>query len=440
MPEGVYYHSIEIDNSACTGCMSCMRVCPTRALRVRGGKSRMISERCIDCGECMNVCRNNAILPLTDTFKILPKFEYTVALPSTVLYTQFNMDVEPSTILAGLSSIGFDGSYDISRACEAYNIVVHAYLEERAGKRPLISSTCPTIIRLIQVNHPTLTEHIIPLEVPREIAARFIRRQLSDELGIEPGKIGVIYITPCPAKMISIKQPAEKERSFIDGAISIPDIYNSLYSTILEMKKSGEAEKAREYAPSELGLNWARVGGMTRSRNPERWLSVSGLKNVSQVFDDIESGRIRDIDFIECFSCLGGCIGGSLTNENVYLARNKLIQMARKHRIEVSRESVGNAMKQFHEGFFDLENKLLPRKLDTEGRNILEAVERVKRKESIFKALPRVDCGLCGAPCCECFAEDVSSGLAKIEECVLASPDTVRNLIELYGSPSSSER
>ena len=435
MSEGVYYHSIEIRPSACAGCLSCMRICPTKALRVRDGKARMLSGRCIDCGECMNVCKNSAIIPLTDTFKILPKFEYTVALPSPVLYTQFNIDIDPSVILAGLAKIGFDSSHDISQACEAYNIIVHKFLEERGGNRPLISATCPTIVRLIQVNYPTLTEHIIPLEVPREIAARFIRGKLSEELGILPEKIGVIYITPCSAKMISIKQPAEKERSALDGAISISDIYNNLYSTLLEMKKTGEVDEVRDYSTSKLGLNWARVGGMTRSSNPERWLSVSGLTNVSSVFDDIENGRIRDIDFIECFSCLGGCIGGSLTTENVYLARNKLIQMAQKHKTPAKKENVESAVRQFNEGYFDMEYKVLPRRRVTGSRDLLEAVERLNRKVEILKILPDIDCGLCGAPCCECHAEDISSGLSEIEDCVFSSPETIKNLMKLYPPP-----
>ena len=26
-----------------------------------------------------------------------------------------------------------------------------------------------------------------------------------------------------------------------------------------------------------------------------------------QVFDDIEKGKLRDIDFLECYACWGGC-------------------------------------------------------------------------------------------------------------------------------------
>ena len=47
-----YYHSVTLDKEKCTGCTSCLKRCPTEAIRVRDGKARIIRERCIDCGEC----------------------------------------------------------------------------------------------------------------------------------------------------------------------------------------------------------------------------------------------------------------------------------------------------------------------------------------------------------------------------------------------------
>jgi uncharacterized Fe-S center protein len=45
----------------CTGCSSCMKVCPNKAIRVEKKKSLINRERCIGCFECMHVCPEHAI-------------------------------------------------------------------------------------------------------------------------------------------------------------------------------------------------------------------------------------------------------------------------------------------------------------------------------------------------------------------------------------------
>ena len=68
--------------------------------------------------------------------------------------------------------------------------------------------------------YPELTENILPLQVPREITAREAKRTLAREHGIDESDVEAVYITPCPAKVVSIRQPAERARSWLDTAIA----------------------------------------------------------------------------------------------------------------------------------------------------------------------------------------------------------------------------
>ena len=43
-----FFHSVTLDKDKCVGCTNCIKRCPTQAIRVRGGKAQIISERCID--------------------------------------------------------------------------------------------------------------------------------------------------------------------------------------------------------------------------------------------------------------------------------------------------------------------------------------------------------------------------------------------------------
>lgn len=45
----------------CSGCASCMKVCPARAIVMKKKKSAIDQERCIGCFECMHTCPEHAI-------------------------------------------------------------------------------------------------------------------------------------------------------------------------------------------------------------------------------------------------------------------------------------------------------------------------------------------------------------------------------------------
>ncbi len=43
-----FFHSVYLEDEKCTGCITCLKRCPTQAIRVRNGKAHIISEFCID--------------------------------------------------------------------------------------------------------------------------------------------------------------------------------------------------------------------------------------------------------------------------------------------------------------------------------------------------------------------------------------------------------
>jgi len=417
-----YFHSIRIDTEKCDGRMKCLRVCPTQAIRVRKGKAVIIEEKCIDCGECISVCPHGAIIPLTDPFGELTKFEHTVAISSPALYAQFGREILPEKILSGIINLGFDSAFDLALTCGEVSFAIQEYLREYRGPKPLISNVCPTVVRLIQVKYPELTDQIIPIEPPRELAAREIKKKKSKQLKLKEKEIGTFYLTPCPVKMISIRQPAEKGKSFLDGAISISDIYGPLISAMEGIEK-GSYRKALENI-CILGVGWAMVGGICRTLRLKNSLAVSGLADILKVFNDIERGKLRNIDFIEAYSCTQGCVGGSLTVENVYISYNKIFKLIETLEYEQIKAcpDIRDVRKLYSQKYFFIKGKFEPRPLKPLDKDLAKAIKKRKAKEDIYELLPKIDCGACGAPTCLTFAEDVVKGEAVLTDCIFNLP------------------
>lgn len=409
-----YHHSLRFDANKCDGCMSCMRVCPTAAVRIRSGHAIKLEDRCIDCGECIRVCPEGAIVPLTDQMADLSKFDYKIAIPSPALYAQFDSEIFPGMIFAALKQCGFDDVEPLSPACEIITAATEIFLNEYRGQYPLISSFCPTIVRLVQVNYPELVDQLLPVLAPREISAGNAKRSKAGELGISADRIGAVYITPCPAKIVAIQEHPGMKESNLDAAISIGDLFQTLASAVSKVNECDANIDGRE---SAAGIGWAFLGGSPRSLPAENTLIVAGLPNVIRILDDIEKGKLRRYSYIKCHACPEGCVGGCLTVENPYVARAKAIRLQQSLPAgsDINREEMEAS---YRRGAFFMDEALASRPLQPIDDDISRAIVKMKERERILEGLPKIDCGACGAPSCSAFAEDVVTGAAEQSTCV----------------------
>jgi len=410
-----YYHAHKVDSDLCRGHMTCMRLCPTQAIRVRNGTAGISEELCVDCGSCLVGCPSDAIVPISDDVSETSRFKYKVVVPSPVLYSQFEASVHPYIIHLAFQELGFDAVVDVGDSAEALAFALVEYMKEYTGPLPLISSHCPSIIRLIQVKYPDLVEQVVPLDVPREITAREIKKNLPAKLGLEPEDVGVIYVAPCPARMVSIKQPAEKASSWFDGVVSIKDVFSVLMPHVVGIKETFK----ESMVPDDFRFTggWATLGSITRAARMENWLAVSGVHPVMRILDDIENSRLRNIDFVEVLAHMLGCISGPFNVESPYVARANGIKRMQKYltKAEVDPDDIRKKLK---EGYYFFENPVLPRPTTYFDTDLETSIKRMKERERVYKSLRQIDCGCCGAPTCMAFADDFVRGEAKLTDCI----------------------
>ncbi len=410
-------HSVRLDADKCKGCMNCIKRCPTEAIRVRNGKASITPERCIDCGECIRVCPQHAKHADRDSFDVLADYAYKVALPAPTLYGQFNNLEDIDSVLTAFKMIGFDDVFEVSKGAELVSEATRLLLKRAELKKPVISSACPAVCRLIRVRFPNLISHVLELNSPMEEAARLARIKAVQDTGFAPEKIGIFFITPCPAKITAIKQPIGLEKSNLNGAFAIKDVYPKLLAQMNRLEVTSNLRDS-----GIIGVGWASSGGESAALLHERYIAVDGIENVIQVLEEIEDEKLNNIDFIEINACTGGCVGGVLCTENPFVARSRL-QHLRKYLPVSCNHLDGNTVPQA----MNWETSLKAISVLKLADNVEDALSLMKELNTIAERLPGLDCGTCGAPSCRALAEDIVRGLALESDCVFYMRDEAGN-------------
>ena len=416
----LYEHSVTLDKNKCTGCTTCLRHCPTEAIRIKDGHAVINAERCIDCGECIRHCPHNAKKAISGKISDMNRFKWKIALPAPTLYGQFENLDEIDYVLDGLLKIGFDDVYEVSKAAELVSAYTRIYLETDGVVKPAISSACPVIMRLISLRFPSLSEHVIHMLPPMEIAAKLARkRALENHPELKPSDIGVCFISPCPAKVSYVKCGFGDYKSEVDEVISISDVY------FLLIDKMTKNESPRQLSESgKIGIGWARSGGEATAIFNDGYLAADGIENVIHVLDQIENGNIPPLDFIELNACTGGCVGGVLTMQNPFIAKARL-QALRRY-LPVSQNLIPKENSYISADYLFEE---LPkyRPISRLGDTIAESMRIMSDIQKLKATLPGIDCGSCGAPNCRAFAEDVIKNNACLSDCRIMNSSKKEN-------------
>ncbi len=408
-----YEHSVLLDSSKCTGCTTCLRHCPTEAIRIKDGHAVINSDRCIDCGECIRVCPHKAKKAVCSKLESMDRFKWKIALPAPTLYGQFDNLDDIDYVLGGLLAIGFDDVFEVSKAAELVSAYTRLYLKTDGVKKPAISSACPVVMRLIALRFPSLNDNIIHMLPPMEVAARLAReRALKNHPELKPSDIGVCFISPCPAKASYVKNGFAGYKSQVDEVVSISDIY---FLLINAMKKDDSVESLSE--SGMIGIGWARSGGEATAIFNENYLAADGIENVNRVLDQIENGNIPNLEFVELNACTGGCVGGVLTMQNPFIAKARL-QTLRRY-LPVSQNFLNGEESKYIPDYYLFNELPEYQPISRLSDSMAESMRMMADIQKLREALPGIDCGSCGAPSCRAFAEDVVKGNAKIDDCLI---------------------
>ena len=419
----VYKHSVSLDATKCKGCTTCLRRCPTQAIRIRDGKACINPNLCIDCGECIRHCPYKAKRASFDEWDSIDRSKYLIALPAPSLFGQFaNLD-DTDYLLQGLINLGFNDVFEVAKAAELVTDYTRTYMKRMGmSHAPFISTACPVVVRLISLRFPSLRNKMVPISPPIEVAGKLAKeRALKQHPELKPEDVKTVFISPCPAKVSWVKNTPSDKECYVDYIVSMSDIY---FRVLSKMDRAKIPDVTSE--SGMIGLSWSSSGGEASALMNDHYLAADGIENIIRVLDDIEMGHFPDLKFVEMNACPGGCVGGVMAVENPYIARVRIralqryMPVAQNHVILAEDEPIPNDVMTVEPGEYSSAEIL--------GVDRLQSFRMMAEIERIYKLLPGMDCGSCGAPTCRAHAEDVVRGESKLDDCVIRMRELLREL------------
>lgn len=415
-----FHHALKLKRDLCIGCSHCIGTCPTGAIHVEDGYPHLDPNRCVDCGRCYQVCPVNAIYIEQDDFQTVYDCKYPVLLLPSIFISQFEEKIKEKTILSALYHMGFKHVFEVEKSVDFIRDEMRKTVSENNGFKPIISTFCPAIVRLIQVKFPVLVPNLYLLKPPLDLTALYIRKILIDEDHIPAEDIEIFYVTPCAAKIAAIKSPATEEESIVTRVINM----NYLYSKVMRIIKQGEYKlcedgRTRYHRLSKASLNYTLTGGEITMLKEGRNLAIDGIQNVSAFLEKLEDEDIKDIGYLELRSCDESCAGGILCSNNRFLMVER--QRKRMHHSPEEIDAEDNDLLNYTD-YLDEHKKVLgkveSRSMDKMDDNLAVAMQKMRRAFEINQNLPQVDCKMCGFQTCKALSEAVVKGKAEVERCV----------------------
>jgi PAS domain S-box-containing protein len=382
-----------------------VRHCDVKAIRVQDGQAKVVPELCIVCGTCIRTCPqkakdvHSATLDVKQALKNGRKLIASVA-PSAPAYFGYHHFSEMDT---ALKQLGFYASEETAVGAEIVARAHRDYIEQMQDQRPMIASSCPVIVNLIEKYHPDLIPHLAPIVSPMIAHGRLLANKYPDDY--------IVFIGPCIAKKLEILDASEARS--VSAAMTFRGLANwfeeegIIFQKTASITKSSSPMDARLF-PVEGGL--IGTAGLSTDMLNNSLVVASGLETCQDILGDIRAGQLN-ASLVELMACTGGCINGPAMADlpgGIYAARQKIIDYHRNlpaHEI-VSRTSWPSLLRSYAD-----RKEPIPKFSEDQIKEVLNRVNKYTPDDEL-------NCGACGYSSCREKAIATLRGMAEVTMCV----------------------
>ncbi len=304
--------SICRDEELCIKCGQCRDICTdyigvhgTYTLEQTGGTAV-----CINCGQCANVCPVSSITEqyeYHDVKKAILDPEKIVIFntsPSVRISLGEEFAMEDGSFVQGkmvalLRKLGASYVLDTNFAADLTIVEEASELIERITKKtrplPQFTSCCPSWVKYAETYHPDMLPHLSTAKSPIGMQGPTVKTYFAKKMGIDPGKIVNVAVTPCTAKKFEIRR---EEMNAAAQYLGMDDMRDMDYViTTRELAKWAKEEKI-DFAALEdssydrlmgeasgAGVIFGNTGGVMEAALRTAYEYITGEKAPAVLYD-----------------------------------------------------------------------------------------------------------------------------------------------------------
>ena len=162
----------------CKNCYKCVRNCPVKAIRVKNHQAQIMQDACILCEKCTIVCPQHAKAEKNDVpslKRMIAEGRELVASVNSAYIAKYGAGSFPS-LRKALLELGFS---DVREGAEGAYLVKREYerLLEEGEKDVMISSICPSVVRLVKIHYPELMDSLLSVLSPMQAHGKYLKEQ-----------------------------------------------------------------------------------------------------------------------------------------------------------------------------------------------------------------------------------------------------------------------
>ncbi len=419
---------IDVVPEKCNLSFTCVRVCPSKAIKIVQKHAEIIPSRCIGCGNCVTMCAQNAIFyrDEKERARALIKGESQVAaICDPAISGEFTDITDYRKFVSMIRALGF--SY-VMEAAFGVDLVANKYREliDDFHGRYYITTNCPPVFNNVEKYHPELVDNLAPIVPPYVAMAKVARSMYGED-------VKVVYLTAC----VAAKDDARQFKG--DG-------YSNAVLTFVELREmfaeEGITENSVEYSDFDppigrkgglfpIGRGLLQAVDVEQNLLNSSVVSTEGRGNFLQSLREFktEIGLKQHLDLFYCDGCIMG--PGTSAGGKKFLRRSEVIKYVTKRLKDFNYDEWQTQLSKF--STLDLSRSFKSRDLRLPYPPENE-IQRVLHEMGKSRVEDQLGCGACGYPTCREFAVAHCQGLTNYEMCYTYTIHNMHNYINKLNS------
>lgn len=415
---------IVTDKDKCNLSYTCVRVCPSKAIRIADKHAQILPERCIGCGHCVTVCSQGAITYRDEkngVTELLNSEDKIAAICDPAISGEFTDVSDYRKFVAMIRALGFSV---VTETSFAVDLVAYRYkdLMDHFQGKYFISTKCPAVIKYIERHEPELLDNLASIVPPYIAMSKVVKKRYGKETK-------VVYITACTAAKDDTRRFSNTDAQ-IDAVLTFAELRDLF-------KASRISENTVEY--SEFDPPLGRKGGLfpvshgmlqavdiNQGLLEGNILITEGRTNFLQSIKEFKEEKElnQHLDLFYCKGCIMG--PGMSPGGKKFTRRSQVIKYVEKRMKEIDVYQWRLDIEEFKS--LDLSRKFrpvdlrLPQPTEEQVNQVLAEMGKSKREDQL-------GCAACGYPTCKEFAIAHLQGLTDYEQCYTYSIRSLRSYV-----------